>query len=187
MSISLEKGVNHVIEKTTQTANVGLGWDVNKAGNGNDFDLDAAVFALNENDKLDSESNFVYFNNKHPGIGIDHSGDNLTGAGDGDDEVITVDFSKVPATVKKIAVVVSIYKGAERHQNFGQVKNAFVRLVDTTNGANTEQLRFDLTEDYSGDTAIHMADLYRHNDGWKMKAIGEGIKGDLSTFLQQYK
>jgi tellurium resistance protein TerD len=186
--INLSKGENHVIDKNTQTAFVGLGWDVNANG-GDNFDLDASIIMLDTNGKLASDGDVIYFNNKtHKSGAVVHSGDNLTGAGDGDDEVIKVDFSKIPANVSRLVVVVNIYNALTRKQNFGQVNNAFVRLVDTTNGKNEEQLRFDLTEDYSGATGIRMADIYRHNDEWKMKAIGEGAKvASLADFINQFK
>ena len=160
MSINLSKGENHVLDKNTQTALVGLGWDAKS----------------------------IYFNNKkHSSGAIVHSGDNLTGAGDGDDETIKLDFSKMPANIERLVVVVNIYKADERNQNFGQVNNAYVRLVETTGGKNEEQLRFDLTEDYSGSTGIRMADIYRHNGEWKMKAVGEGAKCGLGDFINQFK
>lgn len=186
--INLTKGENHVIDKNTQTAFIGLGWDVNSNG-GSAFDLDASVILVGANGKIASDDDVIYFNHKkHSSGAIVHSGDNLTGAGDGDDEVIKVDFSKIPENIDRIVVVVNIYQGIDRKQNFGQVNNAFVRLVDTTNGKNEEQLRFDLTEDYSGSTGIRMADIYRHNGEWKMKAIGEGAKvASLTDFINQFK
>lgn len=186
--INLTKGENHVIDKSTQTALVGLGWDVN-SGNGSAFDLDASIIMLGANGKLASDADVIYFNNKsHSSGAVMHSGDNLTGAGDGDDETIKIDFSKMPANIERLVVVVNIFEAVSRNQNFGQVNNAFVRLVDTTNGKNEEQLRFDLTEDYSGATGIRMADIYRHNGEWKMKAIGEGAKvASLKNFIDQFK
>lgn len=186
--INLTKGENHVIDKNTQTSIVGLGWDSNTKG-GAAFDLDASVIMLDANGKLTSDDDVIYFNHKtHSSKAVCHSGDNLTGAGDGDDETIKIDFSKMPANIARLVVVINIYDAANRKQNFGQVNNAFVRLVDTTNGKNEEQLRFDLTEDYSGFTGIRMADIYRHNGEWKMKAIGEGAKvASLNDFISQFK
>lgn len=187
MSINLTKGENHALDKNTQTALIGLGWDA-KSGSGDAFDLDASVIALSANGKIASDSDVIYFNNKkHSSGAIVHSGDNLTGAGDGDDETIKLDFSKMPANIERLVVVVNIYNAEQRKQNFGQVNNAYVRLVDTTGGKNEEQLRFDLTEDYSGSTGIRMADIYRHNGEWKMKAVGEGAKCGLGDFINQFK
>lgn len=186
--LNLTKGENHIIDKNTQTAIIGLGWDVNSNG-GSDFDLDASVFMLGANGKLvGGDTGVIYFGHKtHASGAVTHSGDNLTGAGAGDDETIKIDFSKMPAEVDRLVVVVNIYNAADRKQNFGQVNNAFVRLVDTTNGKNEEQLRFDLTEDYSSATAIHMADIYRHNGEWKMKAIGIGKEvSSLQELVQPY-
>ena len=144
MSINLTKGENHALDKNTQTALIGLGWDA-KSGSGDAFDLDASVIALSANGKIASDSDVIYFNNKkHSSGAIVHSGDNLTGAGDGDDETIKLDFSKMPANIERLVVVVNIYNAEQRKQNFGQVNNAYVRLVDTTGGKNEEQLRFDL-------------------------------------------
>ena len=185
--INLTKGENHVIDKNTQTAIVGLGWDVQK-GNGQAFDLDASVFLLGADGKMHDEKDFIFFKNlSHPSGAVVHTGDNRTGAGEGDDEQIKIDFSKMPANIEKISVVVNIYEAESRHQNFGQVNNAYVRLVNTTGGKNEEELRFDLTEDYSGSTGIHVVDIYRRNDEWKMKAIGEGAKKDLGGYLAQFK
>ena len=187
MSINLTKGENHVIDKSTQTALIGLGWDA-QSGNGKDFDLDASVFALDANGKLAREDDFIYFKHlQHPSGAIVHSGDNRTGAGAGDDEAIKIDFSKMPESIARLVIVVNIYDAVARGQNFGQVNNAYVRLVNTTGGKNEEELRFDLTEDYSGATGIRMADIYRHNGEWKMKALGEGGKCSLGDYLAQFQ
>lgn len=185
--INLTKGENHALDKNTQTALIGLGWDI-KSGAGDNFDLDAAAFLLDDKGHLASDGDFIFFNNKkHSSGAVVHSGDNLTGEGDGDDEQIKIDFSKMPANIARIAIVVNIYSAATRHQNFGQVNNAFVRLVDTTGGKNSEEFRFDLTEDYSGFTAIRVADIYRHNGEWKMKAVGEGSNNDLGAYATSFK
>lgn len=183
--LNLEKGVNALISKSTKTATIGLGWDV--SGNAKNFDLDASAFLLDENGKVSGAADVVYFGNKtHSSGSVWSTGDNLTGDGDGDDEQIKIEFDKVPANIKRIAIVVNIYDAANRGQNFGQVNNAFCRLVDTTDGKEEEQDRFDLTEDYSAFTGMHMVDIYRHNDDWKIKAIGEGVKGDLQAFFKKF-
>lgn len=183
--ISLEKGNKCVLSKDTHTALIGLGWDV---GGNSAYDLDAAAFLLGEDGKMRNAADFVYFSNlAHPTRAVVHSGDNLTGEGDGDDEQIRIDFDKVPADVKTISIVVAIFKAAERHQNFGQVKNAYCRLVDTTGNKEEETHRFDLSEDYSMFYGMHMVDIYRHNGDWKINAVGEGIKGDLNEFLAKFR
>ena len=175
MPVSLQKGQKVSLTKGNpglKNVVVGLGWDVNAFDTGGDFDLDAAAFCLTDSGKVSDQKDFVFFGNlTHPSGGIQHLGDNLTGAGDGDDEQIKIDLSKVPADITKIAFTVTIYEAEARHQNFGQVSNAFVRIFNEATGE--ELLRYDLGEDFSIETAVVVAELYRHNGEWKFNAIGE--------------
>ena len=190
MGISLQKGERVSLEKVSpglEAVFVGLGWDVNKTDTGNDFDLDASVFLLGENEKLVSDSHLVFYNNtKSPDSdhSVEHMGDNLTGAGEGDDEVVIINLKKVPDEVQKITFVVTIYDAEKRGQNFGQVSNAFVRLVDVK--TKEEVLRYDLTEDYSIETAMIMGELYKKDGQWRMSAIGDGYEGGLPAILNRF-
>ena len=188
MTISLKKGQRVSLDKVAPglvSAFIGLGWDVNVSDTGNDFDLDASVFLLNSEEKLLSESYFVFYNNlKDPEESVKHLGDNLTGEGDGDDEVIIVDLRKVSEEVKRILITVTIHEAEQRKQNFGQVRNAFVRLVDVT--TKEEVLRYDLEEDYSIETALIMAELYIKNGEWRVNAVGSGYQGGLQALLDRY-
>lgn len=190
MGISLEKGQRVSLEKVSpglEAVFVGLGWDVNKTDTGSDFDLDTSVFLLGENEKLISDNHLIFYNNlksPDPDTSVEHMGDNLTGAGEGDDEVIIVNLKKVPNEVQKITFVVTIYDAEKRGQNFGQVSNAFVRLVDVK--SKEEVLRYDLTEDYSTETAMIMGELYKKNGEWRMSALGDGYEGGLPATLNRY-
>lgn len=185
--LSLVKGEKVNLSKDHASlvrASIGLGWDVNQSGGA--FDLDASVFLLNKDAKLSNEKNFVFFNNLNSSCGsVSHTGDNLTGAGDGDDETINVDLSKVPEDVNEIHVIANIYQGEVRKQNFGQVKNAFVRIYNTDTKA--EILKYDLGEDFSSETAVVFGRLYRHNGEWKFEATGTGEKAGLDVYLAKYK
>ena len=187
MSINLSKGQKVDLTKGNPSLKkilVGLGWDVN-AFEGADFDLDAAAFMLGADGKCPTEKEFVFYGNlKHASESVIHMGDNLTGAGDGDDEEITVDLSKVPENVEKIAFTVTIYEADSRKQNFGQLSNAYIRLVDETTG--TELIRYDLGEDFSIETAVVVGELYRHNGEWKFNAIGSGFQGGLAALCGHY-
>ena len=187
MSINLSKGQKVDLTKGNPSLKkilVGLGWDVN-AFEGADFDLDAAAFMLGADGKCPTEKEFVFYGNlKHASESVIHMGDNLTGAGDGDDEEITVDLSKVPENVEKIAFTVTIYEADSRKQTFGQVSNAYIRLVDETTG--TELIRYDLGEDFSIETAVVVGELYRHNGEWKFNAIGSGFQGGLAALCGHY-
>ena len=188
MAISLQKGQKIDLTKTnpglTQIM-VGLGWDVNKYDGGSEFDLDASAFLLNASGKAESDSDFVFYGNqKHPSGSVESKGDNTTGAGEGDDEQILVDLSKVPAGVSKIAFTVTIYEAEERRQNFGQVSNSFIRIVDDVTGS--EIIRYDLGEDFSIETAVVVGELYRHGGEWKFNAIGSGFNGGLAALCRQY-
>jgi tellurium resistance protein TerD len=190
MGISLTKGQRVSLEKVSpglEAVFVGLGWDVNKSDSGSDFDLDTSVFLLGENEKLVSDNHLIFYNNlksPDPDTSVEHMGDNLTGAGEGDDEVVIVNLKKVPDEVQKITFVVTIYDAEKRGQNFGQVNNAFVRLVDVK--TKEEVLRYDLTEDYSIETAMVMGELYRKDGEWRMSAVGEGYEGGLPVILNRY-
>ena len=183
MSVSLIKGQKVALTKDNPNLSrilVGLGWDVKKYDGGSDFDLDASAFLLGSNGKVHSDSDFIFYNNlQHSSGSVIHTGDNLTGEGEGDDEVIRVDLSKVPADVHKIAFTVTIYDAEARRQNFGQVSNAYIHIIDETN--NQELLRYDLGEDFSTETALAVGELYRHNSEWKFNAIGSGYKGGLKS------
>lgn len=181
MAVSLMKGQKVDLTKGNPGLSkliVGLGWDVNRYDGGADFDLDAAAFLLDANGKVTNDADFVFYNNlKHASGSVEHTGDNLTGEGEGDDEVIKVDLSKVPENISKIDFTVTIYDAETRCQNFGQVSNAYIHVLDETNG--TELIRFDLGEDFSVETAIVVGELYRHNGEWKFNAIGSGFAGGL--------
>ena len=164
---------------------VGWGWDVNAFDSGADFDLDAAAFMTGDNGKCPTEKEFVFYGNlEHPSGALKHMGDNLTGAGEGDDEQIEVDLSKIPANVSKIAFTVTIYDAEVRRQNFGQVSNAFIRIVDEVTGQ--ELIRYDLGEDFSIETALVVGELYKNNNEWKFNAIGSGFQGGLAALCGHY-
>ena len=190
MGISLKKGERVSLEKVSpglEAIFVGLGWDVNQTDSGADFDLDASVFMLGSNEKLISDSHLIFYNNlKSPDAdhAVEHMGDNLTGAGEGDDEVVIVNLKKIPEDVVKLVFVVTIYEADQRKQNFGQVENAFVRIVDVK--TKEEVLRYDLTEDYSVETALIMAELYKKEGQWRMSAVGAGYEGGLQAILNRY-
>ena len=178
--VSLTKG-NPGLTKVV----VGLGWDVNAFDTGGSFDLDAAAFMLTDSGKVSCQNDFIYYGNlTHPSGSVQHQGDNLTGVGDGDDEQIRIDLSKVPANITKIAFTVTIYDAEARHQNFGQVNNAFVRIYNEANGE--ELLRYDLGEDFSIETAAVFGELYKHGDEWKFNAIGSGYQGGLAALCINY-
>jgi len=181
MAVSLTKGARVDLTKGHPGLSkiiVGLGWDVNRYDGGAAFDLDAAAFLLDANGKVTCDEDFVFYNNLlHPSKSVEHTGDNLTGEGEGDDEVIKVDLSKVPANISKIDFTVTIYDAETRGQNFGQVSNAYIHVLDEANGQ--ELIRFDLGEDFSVETAIVVGELYRHNGEWKFNAIGSGFAGGL--------
>ena len=188
MAVCLSKGQKVDLTKTNpglQKLLVGLAWDTNKYDGGSDFDLDAAAFLLGGNGKTASDADFVFYGNlKHASGGVEHMGDNLTGDGEGDDEQIKVNLASVPASVEKIAFTVTIYDAETRRQNFGQVSNAFIRIVDE--GSNTELVRFDLGEDFSIETAVVVGELYRHNGEWKFNAVGSGFQGGLYALCQNF-
>lgn len=184
--VNLQKGQKVDITKGTNIKNiiVGLGWDINKY-NGSAFDLDAMVFATDENLKVQKERNFIYFNNlEDEAKSIVHSGDNLTGDGDGDDEQIKISLDKVPQDIQKIEIAVNIFEAKNRGQNFGQIENAYIRILNAD--TNTELLHFDLGEDFSTETAVVAGQLYRNNGEWKFNAIGSGFNGGLDDLVRNY-
>lgn len=188
MAISLKKGQKVDLTKTNpglKEVMIGLGWDVKRYDGGKDFDLDASVFMLGADGKVPSDAEFVFYGNlKHSSGSVEHMGDNLTGAGEGDDEQIKVNLATVPANIQKIDFTVTIYEAEERNQNFGQVENAFIRVVNAANGE--ELIRYDLTEDYSIETAVVVGELYRHGTEWKFNAIGSGFGGGLAALGRNY-
>ena len=190
MAVSLQKGQRVSLEKVAPglvAGFIGLGWDVKSTDTGYDFDLDASAFLLGANEKLISDDHFVFYNNStspDSDKSVQHMGDNRTGEGEGDDEVIVVDLRKIPAEVQKIAITVTIHEADKRGQNFGQVRNAYVRLVDVQ--TKNEVLRYDLQEDYSIETALIMAELYRKNGQWRVNAVGSGYQGGLQALLNRY-
>lgn len=187
MAISLNKGGNLSLSKTDPTLNqvlIGLGWDA-RATDGADFDLDASAFLLAANDKVRGETDFIFYNQtRSPEGSVEHMGDNRTGEGDGDDETVKIDLAKVPSDVQKIAISVTIHDAERRGQNFGQVQNAFIRVINDQ--TNAEIVRFDLNEDYSTETAMIFGELYRHNGEWKFRAVGQGYNGGLRAMCGQY-
>ena len=188
MPINLSKGQKVDLTKGNASLKhimVGLGWDVNAFDSGSDFDLDASAFMCGANGKCPTEKEFVFYGNlEHPSGAVKHQGDNLTGEGDGDDEQIFVDLKAIPESVDKIAFTVTIYEAQERRQNFGQVSNAHIRIVDED--TNQELIRYDLGEDFSIETAIVVGELYRHNGEWKFNAIGSGFQGGLAALCGHY-
>ena len=191
MAVSLSKGGKVSLAKVAADAGVssltnvvvGLGWDVQRYDGGQDFDLDAAAFMLGASGKVRTDSDFIFYNNK-VGQGIEHTGDNRTGAGDGDDEQIKIDLNAVPADVEKIAFTVTIDQADVRNQNFGMVENAYIHIADAATG--TDLIRYDLGEDFSVETAIVVAELYRHNGEWKFNAVGSGFAGGLAALCGNF-
>jgi tellurium resistance protein TerD len=187
MGVSLTKGGNVSLTKAApglKAVAVGLGWDV-RSTTGDDFDLDASALGLDPNHRIVADDYFVFFNNlKSPDGSIEHQGDNLTGEGEGDDEVINVDLPSVPATVDSIVFPVSIYDAETRGQSFGQVRNAFIRVVDQSNG--NELARYDLSEDASTETAMVFGELYRNGAEWKFRAIGQGYASGLAGIARDF-
>ena len=188
MGITLAKGQKVDLTKSNpglKNIVVGLGWDVNKYDGGHSFDLDTAAFLTAGNGKVTSDTDFVFYNNlRHPSGAVTHIGDNLTGAGAGDDEQIKVSLDKVPANIERISFTVTIHEAMERNQNFGQVSNAYIRVLDEAAG--TELIRYDLGEDFSIETAIVVGELYRYNGEWKFSAVGSGFQGGLAALCGNF-
>ncbi len=188
MAVTLRKGQKVDLTKGNPSLKkilVGLGWDVKRYDGGFDFDLDAAAFLLGANGKVNSDSDFVFYNNlKDPSGAVEHMGDNLTGAGEGDDEEVRIDLEKIPANVEKIDFTVTIYDADVRNQTFGQVENAYIRVVDDATGQ--ELIRYDLGEDFSVETAVVVGEIYRNKGEWKFNAIGSGFSGGLGALGRNY-
>lgn len=183
MAINLQKGQREAINAPKFT--VGLGWDTNNSSTGSAFDLDASIFILGDNKKLPADEFFVFYNNpKSPDGAVEHTGDNLTGAGDGDDEQIIVDLSKIDPRVTEISIIVTIHEAESRRQNFGQVRNSFVRIFDAA--TNTDILKYELEEDFSIETAVEFGRIYKKDNNWKFEAVGAGMKGGLQDYLTKY-
>ena len=187
MAISLTKGGNVNLSKEAPgltNITVGLGWDP-RATDGQEFDLDAIGFLVNEAGKVRNDQDFIFFNNlKSDNGAVEHTGDNRTGAGDGDDEALVVKLDVVPADVQKLAFAVTIHEADSRKLNFGMVNNAFIRIVNKEN--NVEIARFDLSEDASTDTAMTFGEVYRHGSEWKFRAVGQGYTGGLAPLARNY-
>lgn len=187
MGVSLSKGGNVSLSKTDpdmKNVLIGLGWDV-RTTDGQDYDLDASVFLLAENGKVRNDLDFIFYNNLRSADGsVEHTGDNRTGEGDGDDESIKIKLDKIPADVAKLVFVVTIHDATVRRQNFGQIEGAFIRLVN--DDTQIEVARYDLTEDASTETAMLFGELYRHNGEWKFRAVGQGYAGGLASVCAQY-
>ena len=188
MPVNLQKGQKVSLTKGNpglKKVVVGLGWDVNQFDTGGDFDLDAAAFLLTDGGKVSGSEDFVFYGNlKHPSGCAEHMGDNLTGAGEGDDEQIRIDLSLVPANISKIAFTVTIYEAEARRQNFGQVNNAFIRIYNEETGE--EMLRYDLGEDCAIETAAVFGELYKNGSEWKFNAIGSGFQGGLAALCANF-
>lgn len=187
MALTLSKGGNLSLSKTDPTLKkilVGLGWD-ERVTSGDSFDLDASVFLLNSSEKVRSDKDFIFYNQLSSIEGsVQHMGDNRSGAGDGDDESIKINLDLVPADVVKMVVAVTIHDAQAKGQNFGQIQNAFIRVVNEETGV--EVVRYDLAEDYSTETAMVFGEIYRNNNEWKFRAIGQGYAGGLSAMCQRY-
>ena len=190
MGVNLAKGQSVSLDKNMNMALIGLGWDTNRYDGGKDFDLDASAFLLNADGKVRKDEDFIFYGNLKSSDGsVRHTGDNLTGEGDGDDEVLIIDFSKVPSDIQKIAITVTIYDAQERSQNFGQVSNAYVRVARMANEndmVGTEVLKFDLAEEFSIETALVVCEIYKNGDDWKFNAVGAGYQGGLEALCRTY-
>ncbi|MEI7487058.1 MAG: TerD family protein [Chryseobacterium sp.] len=184
MAFNLQKGQRENINAPKFT--VGLGWDTNNTSTGTGFDLDASLFLLGENKKLVSDNHFIFYNNlESPDKSVIHSGDNLTGDGNGDDEQIKIDLTKIDDAVKEITVVVTIHEAESRKQNFGQVRNSFIRIFNTD--TNEELLKYELDEDFSIETAVEFGRIYNRNGEWKFEAVGSGQRDGLDKFVSIYQ
>lgn len=184
--INLEKGQRISMDKGLSLVRIGLGWDPNE-GTGFDFDLDAAAFMVGYNGQIPSQEYFVFYNNpKSPDGSVESTGDDTTGrnSNEGDDETLNIDLSKVNTEIQEIIFTATIHKAEERKQNFGQVRNSYIRIYDTVK--NEEIARYDLDEDFSIETAVEFGRLYRRGDEWKFEAIGNGSKGGLESLCNKY-
>lgn len=190
MGVNLSKGQRVSLDKAVTRALVGLGWDVKKYDGGFDFDLDASAFLVGAGGKVLRDEDFIFYNNLNGRDGaVVHTGDNLTGAGEGDDEVILIDFTKIPQEIDKIAITVTIHEADKRRQNFGQVSNAYVRVAKRDSDddmVGEEVLRFDLVEEFSIETAIVVCEIYRYGNDWKFSAVGAGFQEGLYALCKNY-
>ena len=190
MGINLKKGERVSLDKSISYALVGLGWDTNKYDGGYDFDLDASAFLLDDNRKLIKDEDLVFYNNLNGRDGaVVHTGDNLTGEGEGDDETIIIDFTKIPPDIKKIAICVTIHDADVRRQNFGQISNAYIRIAKLsapTDKDGEEVLKFDLEEEFSVETALVVAEIYNRNGEWKFNAVASGYQGGLEAICRAF-
>ena len=188
MAISLQKGQRVDLTKdrpSLKNVLIGLGWDINHYDGETDFDLDASAFMTKANGKVGNENDFIFYGNlNHVSGSVQHMGDNRTGEGDGDEEVIKVQLDKIPSDYDTISFTVTIYEAEKRLQNFGMVENAYVRLIDEDTGE--ELVRFDLTEDFSTETALVVAEIYKRDGQWKFAAIGSGYDGGLKALCKEY-
>lgn len=188
MAVNLSKGQKVDLTKSNPgmtKIKVGLGWDVNKYDGGSQFDLDATAFCLNASGKVNSEKDFIFYNNRSNSNGsIVSSGDNQSGVGAGDDETLSINLAAVPADTQKVAFCITIHDAGARSQNFGQVANAYVRVVNEDSGV--ELIRYDLGEDFSVETAVVVGELYRHNGEWKFSAVGSGYQNGLSGLCHDF-
>ena len=184
MAINLQKGQRENIDAPKFT--IGLGWDTNSSSTRSNFDLDASIFLLGDNKKIVSDEHFVFYNNLvSPDGSVEHTGDNLTGDGDGDDEQIKVNLSKADSRLSEICIVVTIHEAEARRQNFGQIRNSFIRIFDAV--TNQEILKYELEEDFSIETAVEFGRLYKREGKWKFEAVGVGMKGGLQDYLNKYQ
>lgn len=187
MALSLQKGSNISLSKEEAGLKrilIGLGWDP-RSSDGAEFDLDASAFLVGGNGKVRSDADFIFYNQKVSAEGsVEHTGDNLTGEGEGDDESIKVNLEKVPSSIDKIIVAVTIHEAQARRQNFGQVGGAFIRIVNEDNGR--EVTRYDLGEDFSTETAVIFGEVYRYGAEWKFRAVGQGFAGGLAPLARNY-
>ncbi len=190
MAINLSKGQRVNLDKGVKLALVGLGWDTNRYDGRADFDLDASAFMLGANGKVRKDEDFIFYGNlQSPDGGVTHTGDSLSGGSGGDDETLFIDFEKIPADVEKIAITVTIYEAQERGQNFGQVSNAYVRVARRSSESDTvgtEEIRYDLGEDFSIETALVVCEIYRSGATWKFNAVGAGYQGGLYALCKAY-
>ncbi len=183
MAINLQKGQREALNLPAFT--IGLGWDANASTTGVDFDLDASAFILGENGKLLSDAHFIFFNNlTSPTSAVVHTGDNRTGEGDGDDEQIKVDLSKMEAAAQEVCIVVTIHESEIRKQNFGQVRNSFIRIFNSI--TNEEVMKYELDEDFSIETAVEFGRMYKRGNEWKFEAMGMGMQGGLEGYFNKY-
>lgn len=187
MGVSLSKGGNVSLSKADPQMTrvlIGLGWD-DRSTDGVDFDLDASAFLLSASGKVRGDNDFIFYNNLKSNCGsVEHTGDNRTGDGDGDDESLKINLASIPADVEKVVFTVTIHDAEARRQNFGQVANAFIRVVNEL--SNIEIARYDLSEDASTETAMIFGELYRHGAEWKFRAVGQGYAGGLAAMATQY-